>query len=165
MTKGRKFLLTGFAMVATIIACQSFADAEESVKVVNAWVRDAPPHAEMSAAYLTIINHSDHTQTLADVSSPQFQKVEVHRTLLENGQVRMRREDHVAIAARGSLEFKPGDYHLMLIHPVHELKLGDRVELHLRFKDAPPLTVEAPIRESAEQAPTHHMHDMHDMNM
>jgi periplasmic copper chaperone A len=151
-------------VLAGMIICQAAAWADDPVMVENAWVRDAPPHAEMSAAYLTIMNHSAQTQTLAAVSSPQFQKVEVHRTVMVNGQVRMRREDNVTVPAHGSLEFKPGGYHLMLIHPLHALKEGDMVELRLQFKDAQPLTIQAQIRESAEEAHPHDM-DMHDMKM
>ena len=100
------------------------------------------------------------------VSSPQFQKVEIHNTTMADGQVHMQREDEVAIAAHGSLEFKPGAYHLMMIHPVGTLKKGDMVELRLRFKDASQLTVQAQIRESAEEAPAHDHHGMmHDMMM
>ena len=154
--------LKGLWIVLAMLACQTVAAADESITIENPWVRDAPPHAEMSAAYLTIMNHSGRTQTLAAISSPQFQKVEVHRTQMVNGQVRMQREDNVTVAAHGSLEFKPGGYHLMLIHPLHELKTGDMVELRLQFKDSQPLTVQAPIRESAAQP---HSHDMHDMNM
>ena len=141
------------------------AAADSSIMIENAWVRGAPPHAAMSAAYLTIMNHSDQERTLEAVSSPQFQKAEVHRTQLVNGQVRMQREANVTIAAHGSLEFKPGGYHLMLIHPLKTLKLGNRVELRLQFKDAQRLTVLAPIRESAAETPPHDMGSMHDMNM
>lgn len=145
-----------------MIACQSVVWADESITVENAWVRDASPHAEMSAAYLTIMNHSAQAQTLTSVSSPQFQQAEVHKTQMVNGQVHMQREDNVTVPAHGSLEFKPGEYHLMLIHPVHALKEGDMVELRLQFKGARQLTVQAPIRESAEEA---HPHDMDDMKM
>ena len=55
--------------------------------------------------------------------------------------------------------------HLRLIHPLQELKIGDRVELQLQFKGAQPLAVEAQIRETAEEMPSHDMHKMHDMNM
>ena len=144
---------------------QSIAAADSSLMIENPWVRDSPPHAAMSAAYLTIMNHSDQAQVLETVTSPQFQKAEVHRTELMDGQVHMQREDNVSVAAHGSLEFKPGGYHLMLIHPLQALKLGDTVELRLQFKDAPSLTVLAPIRESADETPPHDMGNMHDMNM
>jgi len=152
-------------LLVSIVIFQSAAWADASISIKNAWVRDAPPHAEMSAGYLTIMNHSAQTQTLTSVSSPQFQKVEVHKTEMVNSQVRMLREDNVTVPAHGSLEFKPGGYHLMLIHSLHELKMGDRVELHLQFKGAQPLTVEAQIRETAEEMPPHDMHKMHDMSM
>jgi len=152
-------------LLAGMMIFQSVVWADGSISIENAWVRDAPPHAEMSAGYLTIMNHSAQAQTLTSVSSPQFQKVEAHKTEMVNGQVRMLREDNVTVPAHGSMEFKPGGYHLMLIHPLHELKLGDRVELHLQFKGSQPLTVEAQIREAAEKMPPHDMHKMHDMNM
>jgi periplasmic copper chaperone A len=152
-------------LLAGIMFIQSVAWADGSISIENPWVRDAPPHAEMSAGYLTILNHSGKTQTLTSVSSPQFQKVEAHKTVMVNGQVRMLREDKVTVPAHGSVEFKPGGYHLMLIHPLHELKLGDRVEIHLQFKGTQPLTVDAQIREAAEEMPPHGMHKMHDMNM
>ena len=144
---------------------QSVTWADASITIKNAWVRDTPLHAEMSAGYLTIMNHSAQTQTLTSVSSPQFQKVETHKTEMVNGQVRMLREENVTVPAHGHLEFKPGGYHLMLIHPLHELKLGDRVELHLQFKGSQPLAVDAQIREAAEEMPHQDMHMMHDMNM
>jgi copper(I)-binding protein len=155
----------GLGLLVGMMIFQSAAWADASVSIENAWVRDAPPHAEMSAGYLTIMNHSAQTQTLTSVSSPQFQKVEAHKTEMVNGQVRMLREDSVTVPAHGSVEFKPGGYHLMLIHPLHELKTGDRVELRLQFKGSQSLTVDAQIREAAEEMPSDNRHKMHDMNM
>jgi copper(I)-binding protein len=155
----------GIGLLVGMMIFQSVAWADASISIENAWVRDAPPHAEMSAGYLTIMNHSDQIQTLTSVSSPQYQKVEAHKTEMVNGQVRMLREDNVTVPAHGSLEFKPGGYHLMMIHPLHELKLGDKVELRLQFKGSQPLSVDAQIREAADETPPHDMHKMHDMNM
>jgi copper(I)-binding protein len=144
-------------LLLAMITCQSVAVADASITIEEPWVRDAPPHAEMSAAYLTIINHSGRPRTLKTVSSPQFQKVEIHRTRVVNGQVRMLRENSVTVAAHGRREFKPGGYHLMLIHPLHALKNGDTVELRLQFKGGQSLTVQASIRTSATEP---HSHDM-----
>lgn len=158
-------LSRGIGILLGVIVCQSAAWADDAISIENAWVRDAPPHAEMSAGYLTIENHSAQTRTLTSLSSPQFKKVEAHKTEIVNGQVRMTREDKVIIPAHGSLKFEPGGYHLMLIHPLHELNKGDKVELRLQFKDAPPMAIHAPIRESAEEISPHDMGNMHDMNM
>jgi len=100
--------LKGLWLLVAMSACLSVAAADASITIDDPWVRDAPPHAEMSAAYMTIMNTSGRTRTLATVSSPQFQKVEVHRTQVVNGRVRMLRENSVTVAAHGSLEFKPG---------------------------------------------------------
>ena len=137
--------------------------ADETISVEKPWVREAPPHAETSAAYLTIQNNSAQEQTLLDISSPQFQKAEIHSTQLADGQVRMQQQDKVTIAPHGDLEFKPGAYHLMLIHPLHPLKEGDMVELRLQFNEVPRLTVQAPIRKSEETKDSHQGHGMQDM--
>jgi len=134
--------------------------ADESINIDNAWVREAPPHAESSAAYLTIHNPSAEERILLGVTSPQFQKAEIHLTQMADGQMHMLRQDKLAISPHGSLEFKPGGYHLMLIHPLRALKQGDEVELRFRFGDAPPVTVRAPIRESAEDVSSPDHHDM-----
>ena len=139
--------------------------ASDTLTVSNAWVREAPPHAEVSAAYLTLHNPGSQTQTLTDVSSPQFQRVEIHTTRMMNGQVHMQRVAEVSIAAHDSVELKPGGYHLMLINPQHTLKSGDIIELTLHFKSAPQITMQAPIRNAEQEEEPHHHHDMNDMKM
>lgn len=154
---------TGLWILLGITAWQSACWADEAISVENAWVREAPPHAETSAAYLTIRNNSDQGRTLLGITSPQFQKAEIHNTQMADGQVRMQRQDKVAIAPHGSLEFNPGGYHLMLINPLHPLKEGDMVELRLQFNEVPRLTVQAPIRKSEETKDSHQGHGMQDM--
>ena len=139
--------------------------AEVSFTVSNAWVREAPPNAEASAAYLTIHNQTSHAHSLVGVSSPQFQKAELHRSTVVGGQERMQQIKTLAIKAHGSMELKPGGYHLMLIKPLKPLNAGDAVELKLQFDDAQQITVRAPIRniDDSEEAPHHD--DMGDMKM
>ena len=149
-------LWIALALTGWMTVCWS----DETIRIEDAWVREAPPHADSSAAYLTIRNLSAQGRTLLGVSSPQFQKAEIHLTQMAGGQMGMQRQDEASIAPHGSLEFKPGGYHLMLIHPLRTLKQGDEVELRFLFSDAPPVTVRAPIREFADEVPSPHHHDM-----
>jgi len=141
------------------------AGAGAAVTVTDAWVREAPPGAPANAAYFTLHNADDVTQTLNGATSPQFARADLHVTHLESGQVRMRRVQAVEIPAHGSLTLRPNGYHLMLVRARRPLKAGERVELTLQFKDAPAVTVQVPVRrgeegEAADSDMHHHMNGM-----
>lgn len=163
MNKARCLAKQGLVLATAIWSATSLADV--SLTVSNAWVRETPPNAEVSAAYLTVHNQTSQAHTLMGISSPQFQKAEMHRTQIVNGQARMQRMPEVIIDAHGSVEFKPEGYHLMLIKPLRPLKVGDTVELRLRFNDSPQVTIQAPIRKTEDAEDPHHNHDMNDMKM
>jgi copper(I)-binding protein len=163
MNKTCKYLVAGLAL--PVLMWSAAGRAADALTVEDAWVREAPPHLEMSAAYLTIKNETSQDHTLVGVSSPQFQKVEIHSTRMMNGMVHMQMMKEVAIAAHNMLEFKPGAYHLMMIQPLHPLKAGEKVELTLKFNDVPPVTVQAPIRNADNDEEAPHHHDMDDMKM
>lgn len=46
----------------------------------------------------------------------------------------------------GTLEMKPGGYHVMLLGLTRDLHPGDTVAVTLTFEKAGPLTVQAPVR-------------------
>ena len=52
------------------------------------------------------------------------------------------------IPAGGTVELKPGSYHIMLIDLTKELKAGDTIEITLKFEKAGEITVTAEVRES-----------------
>ena len=152
----------GLYIALAFMAYHAAARADDALMATDAWVREAPPHAEVSAGYLTLHNHSAQAHKLVGVSSPQFQKAEIHEMKMANGQARMQRVGELTIAPNSSVELKPGGYHLMLIKAVQPLKAGDTVEIKLQFNDTPPVTVQAPVRKTdAEEQP----HQHHDMNM
>jgi copper(I)-binding protein len=52
----------------------------------------------------------------------------------------------IEVPAGGSVELKPGGYHLMLLSLVADLKVGDKIELTLQFEKAGKITVTAEVR-------------------
>ena len=75
------------------------------------------PGASMSAGYLTIRNNSSDTIELTAVTSPQYGRVEIHETIIDNDIARMRPLDGLLIPAGQSLILEPGGKHLMLMQP------------------------------------------------
>jgi periplasmic copper chaperone A len=163
MNNKRWLLRIYFMLVISVWTVESLA--KESLLVSDAWIPEAPPHAEVSAAYLTIHNQTNQVRKFVGVSSPQFQKAELHQSIMVDGQERMRRISALTVEANGSVVLKPGGYHLMLIKPLQPLKAGDFVDLKLQFDDKSQITARVPIRniDDIDKAPHHH--DMGDMKM
>ena len=147
---------------------------EVPVSVSGAWVREAPPTATALAGYMTIKNPLKRNLTLSGVKSPLFKEVQLHTVSTQDGMMRMTRVPSFTLAAGGTLTFKSGSSHLMLMGPKKALKGGDVVPLVLDFgKDGQRrLNVkvmahgQGPAPAGASPAPAHdhgheHGHDGH----
>jgi copper(I)-binding protein len=132
----------------TILLMFSSAFAADNVMVHNAWVRSAPPNAKVLAAYMKIINKSDEQRVLKAVSSSLFGKVQMHKTEMQDGMMKMVHQKQLHIPAGGSLTLEPGGYHLMLMNPKSVPQVGEQVDLELKFDNGLNLNVNAPVREA-----------------
>jgi periplasmic copper chaperone A len=59
----------------------------------------------------------------------------------------MQKVDRLEIPAGGSVQLKPGSYHIMLIDLTQELKAGEKIEITLNFEKAGAVKVMAEVRE------------------
>ena len=74
----------------------------------------------MAAGYLQIDNRSGSDIRITRVSSPEYGKVEMHETVVEDGIARMRAIPALEIADGETVVFERGGKHLMLMQPVGE---------------------------------------------
>ena len=130
-------------VVAGILAIAAGA-AADPLEVTDAWVRQPPPGAN-AAAYLTLVNPGATTQRLVAASSDACERVEMHRSVVENGVARMRALQAIEVPAGQSVVLAPRGLHLMLIAP-KPLQEGDRVVLRLALDGGETLAVDAPVR-------------------
>ena len=115
-----------FALIVLLVSsCNQ--SSSNAISTADAWVREAPPNASMLAGYVTITNNSDQERILKSAKSKQFKMVEIHKTIVEDGVAKMRRQDDLPIPAGASLVLEPGSYHLMLMRPNSPLKANDEV--------------------------------------
>lgn len=110
----------------------------------NVIVTEARPGTGMRAGYFELSNTTGDTIVITAVSSPQFEAVEMHETVLKDGISRMRKLDSITIAPHATIEFAPGARHLMLIQPTADT---DVVTLQFFAGDAPLIAVSASLRE------------------
>ncbi|MCC5858436.1 MAG: copper chaperone PCu(A)C [Ectothiorhodospiraceae bacterium] len=124
--------------------------ANGDVEVSDGWVRWMPPVAEHTAAYMTITNHGDQERRLVGGEASRFGKVEVHESREADGVARMIHLDYLAIPAHGSVELKPGGYHVMLMQRKGAgLEEGERITLELHFDDGGTKQLELPVKRGA----------------
>jgi copper(I)-binding protein len=129
-----------FALLYALIA-----NADSTLEVTDPWIREAPPGAEVLAAYMVITNRDVNTATITTLSSPDFERIEVHRTLVEDGVARMVPVESLEIAAQGRVVLEPGGMHLMLYSPKRPLREGDSVALDLQQPDSACVRITVPV--------------------
>jgi copper(I)-binding protein len=145
-------------IIASCIALFSMSAFAGNLALSNAWIRYLPAGVP-AAGYFTLSNHGDHPVTLKGVRSAAFSMVMLHRSVQENGVSKMLPVDSVEVPAGGTLEFKPGGYHLMLMSPTSKITPGDEIPLTLEFTDDETLTGNFAVR-----GPAGNMNDMGGMN-
>jgi len=139
----------------------SVAHAETAIEITDAWVRSAPPSSKVMAGYMKLINHSEKTITLSGISSPQFDKIEVHRSVMHDGMMHMKKIEPLSLAGHQQLLLEPGGYHLMLIRPVGAIARGERVHLNFDFDNGDKLSLMAEIMDNKEVIDPTSEHQQH----
>ncbi len=117
-----------------------------SVQASKIWIREGAPGVTVLGGYLSLANLTAKPLQLTAVSSPDFDSVEMHRSFVKDGMESMEPVPAVDIPAHGSVDFKPGGFHLMLMQPKKNLFAGDMVTLMLTFSDKSELAIMAPVR-------------------
>jgi periplasmic copper chaperone A len=169
-------LLAAVALAAALLAgCSPGGGA--SIKVSDAWARTSSAMAAAGAAYMVIENSGSAADALTGAASPAAKTVEVHETVAmesaapsdgmgspapsdamgspmpsasggSGGMMGMQPIARLEIPAGGTVELKPGSYHIMMIGLNQELKVGDKIEITLTFEKAGDVKVTAEVRES-----------------
>lgn len=124
--------LAGLLSLALVGCSESPAPGCGGLKVDAPWVREAASGAEVMGAYFTLVNDGDSKVVINGVSSSQFDRAEMHETVVnDDGQASMQPIARVSVASGKRVEFKSGGRHVMLFSPSQTYAAGDQVELIL----------------------------------
>jgi hypothetical protein len=152
-TSVRDSLVTRSAVAGLLLLGASVAAAQTGpvIAVSDPWARRAPAaHGQgqtaNGAVYMTIANRGSQADALVSAASDAAKVVELHEVRNEGGVMAMRPIPSMPLPAGGSLELKPGGYHVMLLGLTRHLHAGDKLKVTLTFEKAPPITVEAAVR-------------------
>jgi periplasmic copper chaperone A len=123
-------LLKFIPLILLAAACSTRAE----VSISNAWVRENAPGQKIGAAYMTLT--SNENSKLVYVEAPAAAGyVEIHSMTMNNGVMKMRMLEELALEANKPKALKPGGFHLMLFDLKEPLKLGKDVTFKLCFED------------------------------
>lgn len=145
-----------------VIACLLFATKSFAADIIieDAWVREAPPNATILAAYMTINNTGEEKDSLVSVESDCCRKVEIHQSIVEDGQAKMIERKSLLVPAEANINLQPGGLHLMLIEPKQSYKKkmreGNDVALKFNFATHESISVKAKIKKVTGADPHAH---------
>ncbi|MBX2883940.1 MAG: copper chaperone PCu(A)C [Granulosicoccus sp.] len=116
------------------------------LKVKNAYIPQLPPSSMVHAAYMTITNSGTATRTLIGVKSEAFSAAHIHHTRVKNGVATMNSMHQLDIKPGTSMEFKPGEMHIMLMKAGEKIVAGKEIPLVLEFKNGETVITFAKVR-------------------
>ncbi|MBL8013615.1 MAG: copper chaperone PCu(A)C [Candidatus Omnitrophica bacterium] len=108
---------------------------EPQVVVHDPWIRWLPGERPNSAAYMTLESKSCGDLVLRAVTSVKVKTVEMHTMDNVDGKMTMRKVKEIRIKPGTQMELKPGGLHLMIFGLPDSFKVGDKIDLTLKFAD------------------------------
>ncbi|WP_457665206.1 copper chaperone PCu(A)C [Thiolapillus sp.] len=143
--------LLGLALVSPAFA----GTAADDIQVIDPWAREVPPGLTTSAGFLGMKNTGDKEHRLVAAESSNTGMVELHTHINDNGVMRMRPVEDIAIAPGATTTLQPGGYHLMLMMIKKRLKAGDKMPITLIFEDGSKKNIEAEVRHFSMEKMNH----------
>jgi copper(I)-binding protein len=154
----RRLAVIGSAVVGAVLMTVVPASAGESLQAENAWVPWAPPGLKVHVAYMTIVNRGATDQIIVSAESPDYERIELHRSVIKDGVSTMEAIGEVKVPANGRVEFAPTGLHLMLIGPRRPQALDGHVQIVLRLNSGEEVDVSAVIRRRDDAGHGAHSH-------
>src|SRR3989338_10510609 len=158
------FLKTLIALMLGIVSLSAFAGGAD-IQIQDPWVQAAPPNVKVLAAYLEIKNNGEKPKILTNVSSPAFDQVGIHRSVMHGNMAHMEHLKELTIPPHASVTLKPGGLHFMLMNAKKSLRIGDSVPMTLAFKNGDKVAVTATVRDGQMEGMGDHQHMDHSEHM
>jgi periplasmic copper chaperone A len=144
------------AALAFVFPAPAFAHEYEgkAVVAIHPWARATPGGSTIGAAYVELSGiKSAQGDKLVGASSPVAGRIEIHTHLMEDGVMKMRKVDSIAIPSGEARKLSPGGDHLMMFDLKAPLKQGEVFPLTLKFDASGEITVDAVIESVGAMAP------------
>ena len=127
-----KPILTGLALAASL-AAPSLA-TPNGLAISDARLRVTIP-SRPAAGFFTLKNSGNKTRTLIGATSPACKTAMLHQSKMVDGVMKMLHIADLPIQPGSTLNFAPGGYHIMCMHPSAGITSKKSVPMTLIFKN------------------------------
>jgi copper(I)-binding protein len=103
------------------------------IAVERAWAPATPPKATIGNGYMTLVNTSSESDHLLAATSEVSTAAEINGLRIAGGVAPMKQLLNLDVPAHGSVEFKPGTYHVLLRNLKRPLVAGETFQGTLTF--------------------------------
>lgn len=146
-------LLAGALLATSVSGVFAHEVKVGDLTLQHPWARATPPGAKVAGGFTVIVNAGAEADRLLGGSAPFADRVEVHEMAMENDVMRMRQlADGLEIPAGGTVELKPGSYHVMFMGLKEGLAEGERLKGTLVFEKAGTVEVEWAVESMSGKA-------------
>ena len=137
----RLFLLT--SLLFLLAACEKNGN---SISLKNLEIYAPLPGNTVTSGYTKITNNTDVTISIDSITSPDFETVEIHETIIVNGIARMIEIEQLTIPANNDIVLKRGGKHFMFFDPKKNLNIGQNIKLDIKLSNNENLKFEVPAK-------------------
>jgi len=117
--------------------------AAADITVSGAWIRRMPAGVP-AGGFFTV--RSKVATVLVGASAPDYGMVKIHKSTERGGVAKMITVSSIDLPAGAEVSFRPGGYHLMLMHAKRDIPLGTKIPVTLLFSNGQNVTVQFEVR-------------------
>ena len=145
---------------ALLLAAMASASAHDytvgSLKIDHPWSRATPKGASVAGGYMKITNTGSAPDRLVGGATEAAKKFEIHEMKMDGSVMKMRElTDGLEIPPGGTIELKPGSFHVMMTGVTKPFVKGERVKASLTFEKAGKVDIEFTVDALGGDAKAH----------
>jgi len=110
-------------------------------------VETRPATGATGAVFMRLLNGGGEADSLLSAETDVATTVELHKTTVKDGVMKMAPVKSIEIPAKGEVILKPGDFHIMLMGLKRDLNVGDEFGVKLNLEKSEPLELDVTVRE------------------
>ena len=129
----KKFIIAFFVLLTMPMVSNA---QQGDIVVSGEWARPILIAGRPGGAYFHIQNNGGDADKLINVTSSVSPRVEIHEHTMKDGVMKMSQVMALEVPAGGSVELKPGGYHIMIFETTSKYGPGDTIDLKLNFEKA-----------------------------
>lgn len=139
--------------LALLVSAHAHSTEVSSVRIGHPYARTMLPGAKVGAGYLKITNNGP-ADRLLSAATDRAVTVQLHEMKTDGGVMVMRElKDGIVVPANGTVELKPGGYHVMFLNVNQPFKEGEKIKARLIFEKAGTIEIDFEVGSAVEGAP------------